>query len=190
MTRTSLAPIIEKSIGYRLRLGICKSAEAEDALIAEGIHPDQIWMVGRGLESVKEAVEYCRGRPAEFALAEDLRILGGSQAAIFDATKMITRAGTTLVNIDAPDQDINDMQRIAFKALHSATAIYSHRTARRRGSKGGLAKAANAAARRRAEVSDEIARKVWQSRLTKQEKAAILGCTISTGDRHYGVHAT
>ena len=182
------APILTKHPA--IRLGLCRNPEAEKALIGYGFPAINVWMIGRGSETVAEVVERFRGEPGIISIAEDLRLLGNTQAAIFAEVSRIARAGITFEDINNPGDDIHAMQHRAFKALHSSCAIRNHRTARCRGSKGGLAKAANAAARRQAEVSDEVARKVWQSRLTKKEKCAILGCTISTGDRHYGVHAT
>lgn len=173
-----------------MHLGFCKTAEAEKELIDFGVLPINVWMVGRGAESLDEVIKRNRGEPGDLYVAEDLRVIGKTQADIFTGVKQLNKARITVHDINNPEATIEDLMQLAFKAMHSACAIRNHRTARRRGRQGGLAKAANAAARRRAEVSDEIARALWASRLTKKEKAAILRITISTGDRHYGVHAT
>lgn len=171
-------------------LGICKTEPGEQQLIEFGIEPINVWMIGRGHETFEEVILRGRGEPTLLYFAENLRVLGDHQDEIFDRIADLEDAHITLRSIHALHTNINRLTKVAFKSLHSSAAMKNRRVARRRGRAGGLAKAANAASRRQAEISDDVARKLWASRLTKKEKAAIMGITISTGDRHYGVHAT
>lgn len=183
-----LPPVFQKGGPLFKRIGICKTPEGEKALRGHGIAPEHIWMCGRDLESVEEAKYYCRGRPAEFAITEDLRILGTTQKQIFETVSDLTKAGIQFIDLEHPADDIHAMQHRAFKAMHAANSVRNHRTARRRGSMGGTAKAANAAARRQAEISDAVALRLCASRLTWKEKSEILGMTFSTMQRYYSAH--
>lgn len=186
--------LISATLGLSVNVltrGFCTDERDRDALYKIGIPAQDVWMQGRGAENFAECLESFRGRPGQLVLASDSRILGGTRGSIMKAFGELEAIGVRVKDITHPeDRTMSDLMQRGIRSANKNGFFMNHRKARRRGSMGGIAKAANAAARRQAGISDDIARKLWASRLSKKEKCAILGCTISTGDRHYGVHAT
>lgn len=169
-----------------LTIGFCTDVAGEDKLRSVGVQ--RIWRRGCGLESLDDAIFEFRGRHGALAVTDDLRIFGLTQKEIFSRCSDLLNAGIDVINIEHPCDNIHDLQRRAFSALHAAAPIRNRRIARRRGSMGGLAKAAAAQSARATQIAPEIAQRLCASKsLTWKEKAEIIGMPLSTVQRHYGV---
>ena len=168
-----------------LTIGWATNPEGEARMQKERI--ERIWMRGRGAEALDDAIYEFRGRPGGLAIDTDLRIFGHTQRDILAKASELHKAGIRIIDIDRPTADPHELVHRALRALHASQPIRNHRTARRRGRTGGLAKAANEAIRRAGLISDDIAIRLCASRLHWKEKAEILGMPISTIQRHYGV---
>lgn len=167
-----------------LTIGFCTDLAGEAKLQDVGV--ERIWRRGDGLQSLEDALYEFRGRPdGALAITDDLRILGLTRKAILATVSEITRAGVRIVSLIKPDFDIHQLIDQALGALHAAAPMRNHRTARRRGRIGGLAKAASAALARAVICAPEVAKRLCASRLTWEEKAFILGMPVSTIQRHY-----
>lgn len=139
---TSKARALHK-IPQLLTIGLCANKDEEARLAAAGVK--QIYMIGRGLESLQWGLDWLRGRGGVLKVATDLRVLGATRAAMIAALDDCERQGVTVIDIAHPE-DVTLAQRIrrALVAISSARFIGDRRKARREGSKGGLAKGASA----------------------------------------------
>jgi hypothetical protein len=117
---------------------------------------ERVWRRGNGAENLDDAIFDFRGRSGALAITDDLRIFGLTQKEIFARCSALMNAGIKVIDITHPSDNIHDLQRRAFVALHAAAPIRNHRIARRRGRMGGLAKAAAAQAARDGRCSPDI----------------------------------
>lgn len=126
-----------------LTIGLCANREEEARLQAAGVK--QIYLLGRGMESLRWALSWLRGRVGVLKVATDLRIFGATRATMMAALDECERQGVTVIDIAHPE-DTTFAQRVkrALVAISSARFISDRRKARREGSKGGLAKGASA----------------------------------------------
>jgi hypothetical protein len=162
-----------------LSIGFCTDLAGEESLRAAGV--ERVWRRGNGAESLDDAIFDFRGRPGALAITDDLRIFGLTQKEIFARCSALMNAGIKVIDITHPSDNIHDLQRRAFVALHAAAPIRNHRIARRRGRMGGLAKAAAAQAARDGRCSpDIVARLCRHPTLTWEDCAVILGPHFST----------
>lgn len=168
-----------------LKLGFCVNAVGEQELIDYGIAPELIWMRGRGMENLEYVLRCYRGRPGVLAVADDLRIFGDSRTDIFAKVRDLEILGIVVFDVVANDNNALSLVERALKAKSAQAGMKNHRTARRRGQRGGVAKGNAAAARRDARIEDKIAIRLCASRLTWEEKAEILDMPLSTIQRHY-----
>lgn len=169
-----------------LSVGFCIDLAGEEKLRKAGL--GKIWRRGNGAESLEDAIFEFRGRPGSLVAADDLRIFGLTQKDIFARCSSLADAEIKVVNVNHPRENIHDLQKRAFGALHASAPIRDRRTARRRGRQGGLAKAAAAETARATRIAPDIAQRLCASKsLTWKEKAEIIGMPLSTVQRHYGV---
>jgi hypothetical protein len=173
-----------------LTIGFCTDLAGEEKLKALGI--ERIWRRGDGSNTMDDALYDFRGRSGALAIVDDLRIFGLTRRDILAKVSEIAKdtcdhKPITVINIDQPDADIFALVNQALAALHAAAPIRNHRTARRRGSMGGKAKAAAAEMARAMLIHPEIARRLWSRKeLTQKIKLWILGegFTLSSCQRH------
>lgn len=169
-----------------LKLGYCINSKGEDQLVADGIEPELIWMRGRGAEDLDYALRYFRGRPGTLAVADDLRVFGPTRKDICGTMARLHESKIVVEDVRTGNRNPHELEHLALIALSSSASMKNHRTARRRGSKGGNAKREAEAARRSAQIADDIALRLCASaKLTWLEKSEILGMTPSTIQRHY-----
>lgn len=170
-----------------LTIGFCTDLAGEERLRAAGV--ERIWRRGNGVESLDDALYDFRERPdGALAITDDLRIFGLTRKAILAAISAITRAGIKIISLVKPDFDIHQLIDQALGALHAAVPMRNHRTARRRGSLGGKAKAAAAELARAMRIDPEIARRLWSLKeITQKTKLWVLGegFTLSSCQRHF-----
>lgn len=187
--RDHLSSATAKLSGNVLRWGYCTDEQQLEELYHFGLADKEIWMLGRGNETLDDALYCFRGRPGNLILASDTRILGATRGAIMDTMAKIERAGIRVFDITHPeDCTTTDLIQRGVKAQAKNRFGGNHRMARRRGAKGGLAKAANEASRRCAKIADDIAKRLCNFRdLTISDCLEILGdgFTRSTVERHY-----
>jgi hypothetical protein len=162
-----------------LSVGFCVDITGEEKLRKAGL--SKIWRRGNGAESLEDAIAEFRGRPGALVVSDDLRIFGLTQKEIFARCSALADMEIKVANVNHPGENIHDLQRRAFGALHAAAPIRDHRTARRRGRQGGLAKAAAAQAARDGRCSPDIVARLCQHpALTWEDCAGILGPHFST----------
>lgn len=171
-----------------LTIGFCKDLEGEAKLKAAGI--ERIWRLGNGAESLADAIYDFRGRPGTLAVVDDLRIFSpnDSNYEIAAVCARLTRIEIDLVDITQPELIMPELQERARKALHASRPMPNHRTARRRGRQGGLAKAAAAEAARTVRIAPDIAQRLWSLKeITQKAKLWVLGkgFTLSSCQRHF-----
>ena len=126
-----------------LTIGLCANKDEEAKLQAAGVK--QIYMLGRGLESLHWALDWLRGRGGILKVATDLRIFGATRKDMMEALDDCERKGVTVIDIAHPE-DVTFAMRVkrALIAISSARFIGDRRKARREGQKGGKAKGASA----------------------------------------------
>lgn len=169
-----------------LTIGFCKDLAGEAKLRAASV--ERIWRLGNGAESLADAVYDFRERPGTLAVVDDLRIFGENNYTIAAACAAIMRLNIDIVDINYPEQVVPELQERARKALHSARPMPNHRTARRRGRMGGLARAAAAEIARATRIAPDIAQRLCSLKeITWAAKLFVLGegFTMSSVQRHY-----
>lgn len=171
-----------------LTLGYCVDLAGEAKLLASGIPKEMIWRRGDQVESLDFALRYFRKRTGILAVVDDLRIFGESRKAIIAQQHDLKARGILVLDIVANDNDELSLLDRALKALSSSAGIRNHRTARRRGAKGGEAKGIAAAAQRNAVLAHEIVRRfVKESGLSLKRLAYLFGppFNVSALRRHF-----
>jgi len=171
-----------------LVLGFAQTKEQEDFLSSEGV--SRIWLKGRGAEILKEVIRAFRGRAGILAIATDLRALCDKKEPkrpdVVAALAAMEKAKIQVRDYRQPEATHAELQDDAFKAVANARFTTNKRKAKREGAKGGLAKGAASAARRNAEVSDAIARRLCEHpKLNWKDRASILGMSVASIHRHY-----
>lgn len=172
-----------------LTIGYCTDDKSEKALIAQGVPAEQIWRRDRDLHALEFALRYPRGRETILVVAEDLRIFGESRKAIIAQQQALKARGIIVLDVVANDNGELSLLDRALKALSSSAAMRNHRTARRRGARGGVAKGVAAQVRRNARVADDIVQRLCSlPQLTWKLCAWVLGEGFSAAslNRHYG----
>lgn len=169
-----------------LKLGLCTNEADERKLTAAGFDP--VWRIGNQAEGLKPLLGYPRGRYTIIGVAEDLRIIGDSRKAIFKKVRELKAEDINFLDIrDDCSDDLVLVER-ALAAKSSEAGMRNHCTARRRGSKGGLAKKLAAEATRNAILARDIVMRLCSHpKLTKRDCAEILGppFSLSTLIRNY-----
>lgn len=168
------------------KIGFCVNLSGEERLTGAGI--TRIWRRGNGNESVDEAIYDFRGLPGILMVADDLRIFGDTNLDIANVCAKLLRHNISIVDITHPEEVIPELQERARKALHASRPIRNHRTARRRGRMGGLARAEAAAIARATRCADDIAQRLCSLKeITWAAKLWVLGegFTMSSIQRHY-----
>lgn len=173
-------------IGYCSKIPGNLAAAQEAKLVEEGF--SNVYMDGRGAESLDEALRCFRDKPGELGVAADLRVFGRTQDEIFKATSKITKSGHKLVDVRAPDADVASLIRETLRQLAAWNRWGGNKQrAKRQGAIGGVAKAQAAAAKRQAIADDSVIRAIVSAtELSWPRKSKILGISISSLRRHYG----
>lgn len=143
-----------------LTVGFCVDQEGEAKLIAAGVHPDQIWMRGRGAESLEWAVRWLRRRPGMVCVADDLRIFGASRKEISAWMARFHVQGVVVNDVVEEETNPHLLVQRAFVAIAASAGMRNHRTARRRGRLGGIGKGIAAAVERENGVPAWLIRKI------------------------------
>lgn len=125
-------------------VGFCTDRDQEARLKAAGI--EMIWMLGRGLEELRWALSYLRGRTARMVIACDLTIFGQSKKQLLGTLRDCEMKGVKeIVDIAHPeDQTFAQRLKRAFDYIAKARFLNDPRKAKRCGAKGGEAKGAAA----------------------------------------------
>lgn len=158
-------------------------------LTAAGITDRDIYIDGRGAESLSACLAAFRGRPGELVIAADLRVFGESRKAILDQLAMLERLKITVHDIANKETS----QPLMMDRALSALADYkrwkgSKKVAASSGRRGGRAKGDAAAEARNAIMREDIIRRLCAApELPWKRKVEILGepFTLSTLRRHY-----
>lgn len=157
-----------------LKLGLCTNEADEQALHDAGFDP--VWRIGNQKEGLKPLLGYPRGRYTVIGVAEDLRIIGDSRKAIFAKVRELKAANINFLNIRTNCSDELVLIELAQVAISKQAGMKNHRTARRRGRKGGEAKRVAAEDKRNAVMhSDAVWRFVHESGLSLKRLAYLLG---------------
>lgn len=180
-----------------MKKGFCRSlpkrtaAEQEKTLTGYGLTDKDIYVDGRGAESLSACVASFHGRPGELILAADLRVFGESRKAILDVTAMLERLRITVCDIHSNETSLPMMLDEALAAL----AAYSRwngskKTAKATGKRGGAAKGKGQEAKRAERAHPDVVRRIARCpKLTWKEKSELLGgnpFSTATLRRHYG----
>lgn len=193
MTRSKSSPggSASKPLLGGLVIGFATTPEHEAALIAAGAI--EVWVLGRGAQSLEWAIAYCRKRAATLLVNEDLRCFGAIRKDIFATVKNLMARGISLVDIRDRTASAFDLIERGISALQSVAALGSRKTQQRRGRRGGQAKGAASAARRNALIADDIAERICtHPKLNWADRLAIFGKGFSLSGlrRHYLPEAT
>jgi hypothetical protein len=185
MTRRSNSP---KPHSAELVLGFAQTKDEEAFLLSRGV--ERVWMKGRGAESLAEVMRAFRLRPGVLAVSADLRCLSDKPEVkridVVAALAWFERAKITVRDCRDPSATHAELLDRAFKSVANARFTKNKRKAKREGAKGGTAKGLAAAARRNAEVSDAIARRLCECpKLNWKDRAGILGMSVASIHRHY-----
>lgn len=143
-----------------LVIGFCANTDEEALLVASGIHPDQIWMRGRNAESLEFALRYFRKRAGVLRVAADLRLFGPTRKEINAVMAKFHDAGIIVEDIIIRETNPHVLTQKTFVSLAASAGIKNHRTARRRGRVGGIAKGIAAAIEREAAVPLYLIRRI------------------------------
>lgn len=127
-----------------LTVGFCTDKEQESQLKAAGV--DLVWMLGRGMEELRWALSYLRGRTARLIIACNLTIFGENKKQLLGTLRICEMKGVKEIIDIAHPEDETFAQRLkrAFDYISKARFLNDPRKAKRCGAKGGAAKGAAA----------------------------------------------
>jgi hypothetical protein len=162
------------SIGYAAKIPFSHEDQQEISLHAYGVN--NIYVEGRGGETLDEAIKWFRGKPGELHVYGGLRVLGGSREKIVKIVKDLKRLKIVVIdemNKERSDRHETEMfDRALRQILGSNKVKRSRKFARAIGAKGGKGKLESMKAKRMPEV---IARPIWLcSKLTAQERLRLM----------------
>lgn len=165
--------------------------EQEANLLAFDLKPAEIYIDGRGAESLSACIASFRGHPGELIIAADLRVFGESRKAILDTMAMLDSLRIKVCDIFSSESSVPMMLDRALAELASyARWSGSKKTAKATGRRGGKAKAKWQEAKRAEIAHEDVVRRICESpKLTWREKSAILGgspFSTATLRRRYG----
>lgn len=170
-----------------LKRGFCKNPGEMQELYDFGVPDKNVYMQGRGAETLDACLATFRDRPGRLILACDLRIFGAKRGDIIVVMDRLELAKIRVTDITHPE-DKTHVQLIerGSKAASKVRFLRNSRAARRVGQIGGIAKGEAAKARRNAEVSDNIAKRLCtHPKLNWKDCADILGMSVASIHRHY-----
>jgi uncharacterized SAM-binding protein YcdF (DUF218 family) len=175
-----------------LKRPIAAFAANEDqraSLLSAGIPDEFIWMLGRGVETLKACIDWFRQGGGTLVTAGIGRTLGESKNAVMEAIKVIESSRLAVIDVVDPSRtSVWDIGDHALRAIAGWARIRSRRVARRLGEQGGRAKGEAARARRNAIMAENIVRRfVEESGLTLRRLAYLFGppFSVSTLHRHF-----
>jgi len=115
-------------------------------LIAWGLADKDIYVDGRGAESLSACIGSFRGRPGELIIAADLRVFGESRKGILDTAALLGRLKITVGDIHSGETSLPMLLDDALSQLAAHARFNgSKKTAAITGRRGGKAKAVAAA---------------------------------------------
>lgn len=118
----------------------CRNKEHLAAFRAYGLPDKLIWLDGRGAETLDRCLDSFRGRPGKLLIAPDARVFGKSSKAVEATMARLEKAKIRVVDIIHPQHEtVSEMLGFA-RAKIASPRFRDRRTARRRGSTGGLAR--------------------------------------------------
>lgn len=143
-----------------IQRGYCRNRDFLAPLKAFGLVDRAIWLEARGAETLERCIASFRGRPGRLLIAPDLRVFGQARRDVAAVMAMLERARIKVFDIIHPQDDTvaDMMQRAA--TLISGSRFRDKRTARRRGRRGGLARADIAAGHRAEIAADWVIRNI------------------------------
>lgn len=131
-------------LNFPLVIGICENKDQEAKLIAHGIDPLRIWMIGRADETIDWALSFFRQAGGIVKVATDLRIFGRTRKALMEMLTRLEALGLQVVDIfHAEDHSFTQRVTRALQAIACQRFEGNHRKARKVGRMGGLAKGAS-----------------------------------------------
>jgi hypothetical protein len=165
--------------------------DQEAALLAAGIPARDIYVNGRGSESLSACIASFRGRPGELIIAADLRVFGEARKAILDQLALLDRLKITVQDIHNNESSQPIMLDRALTAISAHARFFgSKKTAKITGRRGGYAKGVLQEVKRAERAHKDVVRRLSQCpKLTWEDRAAILGgkpFSASTLRRRYG----
>ncbi len=169
--------------------GYATNIAQETALRGAGLHAKNIYLRGRGAETLNECIRSFRGTPGQILVASDLRIFGSKRKEILSVTDTIEAAGLKLKDINNDTATLSKLIDIAIgKTAGDARRNGAGKSVKAAGRKGGKTKAECQDLRRAAVAHEDVVRRICQAEeLSWRRKAWILGPLFSpaTLRRHY-----
>lgn len=171
-----------------IQRGFCKTKDQAVHLREYGVPEKDIWLAGRGAESLDGCLATFRGRSGVLIVANDLSILGKSRRDIAAIMGRLETLRIRVVDISHPEDDTVAalMQRAANAVCR--TRFRDRRAVRRMGRNGGLARGVSQAERRQEIAADWVIRNIVAAPyITWEDKVRLLGGKISesTLRRHF-----
>lgn len=158
-----------------------------DMLLDAGVAPEDLFTEGENAECLDAVIAASRREGGTLIMALEGHTLGETKAAVLTAQQKIEDAKVGI--FDIMSWAFKSLTQLCTQALHAVASfgrIRGRRTARRLGSRGGIAKAEAQRAWRKATVADEI---VWRllEHLSLRDAAYVLGPPFSPATlyRHY-----
>lgn len=175
-----------------IQRGFCLSREFVGPLLTYGLSENDIWLEGRGAETLDWCIRSFRDRAGKLFIAPDLRVFGAARKQIAAVMAQLERSRIRVVDIIHPqDETISEMLHRA-AVLIAGSRFGDKRTARRRGRQGGLARGEQAEAKRAEIAADWVIRNavalVRDGRMTWDAVVDLFDGRISASTlrRHYG----
>lgn len=168
--------------------GFASTKEQATHLQEYGLPDKDIWLAGRGAETLDRCLATFRGRPGTLIVAHDLRVLGASKRAVAEVMGQLEAKNIRVVDISHPEHTtVAALMQTASIAI-SGARFRDRRVARRQGRAGGLAKGAKQDAARSEIATPWLVRNIVAERSIPWEvKLRLLGGKFSeaTLRRHY-----
>lgn len=143
------------------------------------------WVHGQGSETIAELI-YTFGSHYglhELYIGADYRVFGETMFEIREAVKSLHKTNVKIIDLLHPEDTLLDAYNRAQVGLRWCG---DRKKQKRNGAKGGKCKGREAAARRNAAVSDDIAKRLCSLKELKwSKKAWVLGMAETTAIRHY-----
>ncbi len=172
-----------------MRKGYAINGLQEAALQDYGLQARNIYLRGRGAETLAELLRSFRGTNGEVVIAADLRIFGSTRKEILAVTDQIESVGLKVIDIRNKDASLSKLIDLALaKTAGDARRNAAGKSVKSAGRKGGKTKAECQELRRAAVAHEDVVKRICAAdELSWRRKAEILGPLFSpaTLRRHY-----
>lgn len=163
-----------------MRKGFAVNPTQEAAIIAYGLPPKSVYLLGRNKETLDHALATFR-QGGELMIAADLRIFGSKRKDILAVTDRIEAAKVRIVDVRDPKASLSKLIDIAIsKTAGDARKLGKGKTVKAAGRRGGKRKGEMQELRRAAVAHEDVVRRICEApELSWRRRAEILGPPFS-----------